>query len=326
MHDPQPVSPLQIGQRDFGIGRFGEFAAAVQIDFDDRSFSLRNEHRDIGPAVAVDIAIGGRDDRLEPGGDQIILLRETAERVRRGGRHARPAGLFARLDSLGDEFVGRTDAVAAENRVGPERRDFAQAAEHVFGAEIQAAVVAQHAAAHDQIAGGNVGPAVLLKHVAHRAVRMTRQANRFDLQAGEIELLVLGDGNVDGRRRMEAVAGAGGSEMLQVIGGRCAGDGLRAGDDAPQPAPGAWSPCSCVISTYLICIGSKPEPTIRAQFCSNDSPALGSIRIRPCGASMRIWLPKSLWARPPLVRQMPAAIVRLFGFWSRAYRPGGLAG
>ena len=60
-------------------GRFGEFAAAVQINLDDREPCLGHQHGDVGPAIAIDIAIGRRHDRFAPGGDQIVLLREAAE-------------------------------------------------------------------------------------------------------------------------------------------------------------------------------------------------------------------------------------------------------
>src|SRR5262249_47182663 len=155
-------------------------------------FAGRRHDDDVRPAVAVDVAEGSGRGADVPGGHDDVLLADAKVRVRPLRRNQAPTAGAGHLDA-GVQRIRRTadSAVAGQHHVGLQGLQLPQAAEHVAGAEVDAARVAQHAARHDQVAEGEVRFAALLKTPGHRAVGVPGNAHRPNPEAGQVEVGVV---------------------------------------------------------------------------------------------------------------------------------------
>src|SRR5437016_1753761 len=117
-----------------------ELAALVQEDFHHRSLAQGRYNGHVRFAVAVDVAEGGRRGADVPRGDNHVFLRNAEIRVRLLRLDQPPAARLGDLDASPKRVRRTTDgAVSRQYDVRLQVSQFAQTAQHVAGAEVDAA-------------------------------------------------------------------------------------------------------------------------------------------------------------------------------------------
>jgi hypothetical protein len=124
--DADLARPGQLRQRDFVVGLVVEPAPFVEEDLEQRPLTGARDDDDIGPAVAVDVAEGGRGGADVPRGHDYVLPRDAEVQARPLRLDQAPAARDAHLDA-GAQRVRRAagGAVAGQHHVGPQRLQLA---------------------------------------------------------------------------------------------------------------------------------------------------------------------------------------------------------
>src|SRR5262249_57156561 len=134
----------QTRQWNFVVGLVVELAAPVEEDLHPRPLAVAAHGGDVRPAVAVDVAEGGRGGADVPRGHDDVLLRDAEIRVRLLRLDQAPAARARHLDTGPQRVRGAADgAVAGQHHVGLQRLQLAKAGQYVARAEVDAARVAQ---------------------------------------------------------------------------------------------------------------------------------------------------------------------------------------